>query len=424
MVALTLNVAGVLANLPWALDMLDVTSLHVASSVLFLSILLILGLQRKEKLQDVLEKETRRSKIDAVDATPLEETEGVEELPDHPHLQGCFIPNSGEFMHFPNKDAKQYSFENEMCTGSALTVHRATWDPALDRSGDYPFGYVFKDRKINWEVRMQVRLKKKPEGTLHFGIELDEYVPLMGATKALMKVVLAALKVIVGKDLHHSPGDDPAITAGEAERPIFSMPLWALDQFIETPEGEEPPLLTDPKFMEMGIRRADDPREFTRVLDNMEFKVGATYTLTFWSISPLIDNALWKIGGVIPGVTVDFNQFCGKPPVHLVIYTLQRAQDASSDDHRHLDSRKCYLFHIAFWSSLSRPTSRRLRQLLPGRFAAGREGSLDKATSSQTGKGSTTQLGGRARHETNVKKNVWTCFEGLRASSANCFSTK
>merc|ERR1719446_140907 len=118
-------------------------------------------------------------------------------------------------------------------------------------------------------------------------------------------------------------------------------------------------MLNDPNFMNMGIKRADDVKAYARTMDNLKFKVGPTYTFSFWSISTLIDNVMWRIGGVIPGVTIDFNQFCGRPPVHLVIYTL-RPQLPGSTETRHLDSRKCYLFHLAFWSSLSQPPPARL----------------------------------------------------------------
>lgn len=287
------------------------------------------------------------------------------ELPSHPHLQGCILPNTGELLHFPNKHNSSYAFENEMCCGTTVAMHRATYDTALDRSGEYPYGYVFKGRKANWEMRMQIRFKQAPDGRINFGIELDEYVPLMGSTKAAMRAVVSSLKWIVGDELHHSPGDDPAQTSGEAERPIFSMPVFAFDQFIETPEGQEPPDITDPNFPQLGIRRADDSAAFTKTMANQKFVVGPTYTFSFWSISQLLDCLMWQIKGVIPGVTVDFDRFCGRPPIHVVMYTLKPPPAGRDNDERHLDSRKSYIFHLAFWSSLRKPPQRRLEQLLP-----------------------------------------------------------
>jgi len=452
-----MSLIGGLLSLSSSTKMLEAVSWHIAVTLLLLLLVLMaFQLQRRQKQHQVLEKEAKglrngRNEKDLRKESKgqhvhvgdqdwhvwqdranqdVEEEEVAEELPNHPHLQGCFVPYSGDFLHFPNKDLKQYSYSNEMCEGSTLTVHRATYDPALDRSGDYPFSEVFKGRKINWEVRVQMRFKQTPDGTLKFGIELDDYVPMIRATKVAMRAVVGSLKYIVGNDLHHSPGDDPAETVGEAERPIFSMPIWAFDQFIETPEGEQPPMLNDPNFMNMGIKRADDVKAYARTMDNLKFKVGPTYTFSFWSISTLIDNVMWRIGGVIPGVTIDFNQFCGRPPVHLVIYTLRPAADGK--DERHLDSRKCYLFHLAFWSSLSQPPSHRLRQLLPRKSVAAAErspmASSSTCVSPRGSKSPAALLGsglqgaalraGPTKRQGRMSDALLSCFEGLRPCRA------
>lgn len=338
----------------------------------------------------------------------------AEDVPHNPHLVGCFLPSSGETHHVPylDKENTPYAYENDMCVGSSLAIHRATWDPALNRSGEYPFGHVFKDRKINWEVRMQMRFKKSPEGSLQFGIELDEYVPLMGPTKAAMKAVVSAFKYIVGEDLYHSVGDDPSCTQGEAERPIFSMPLWAFDQFIETPEGESPPDLADPNFMALGIKRADDYKTFERTLRSVQFRPGPTYTFNFYSISPLMDNINWKIGGIIPGVTIDMNQFCGRPPVHLVVYSLQTPPEGSEHDKRHLDSRKNYMFHMVFWSSLRPPSSWRLKQLLPHRYTA---------ESEETDAKDCTSVGRNPVCRPSERQALFSCFEAILPPASACF---
>jgi len=248
--------------------------------------------------------------------------------------------------------------------GKTMPIHRATYDSALDKSGDYPFGHVFKGNKMNWEVRIQLRFKQLPTENVSFGIELDQYVPLMGATKSAMKAVVKAFKWVVGDELYHSVGDDPAQTDGEAERPIFGMPLWAFDQFVETPDGEAPPSLADPNFRQFGYRRADQKKEFMKALKGIQFRTGVTYTFSFWSISQFMDNIKWQIKGVVPGVSIDFDNFCSAPPVHIVIYELKKPLDGRRET-RHLQSRKNYLFHLAFWSSERRPAPARLRELLP-----------------------------------------------------------
>lgn len=280
--------------------------------------------------------------------------------PNYPHMQICVVPYSGEL----NWDGKVYHAENDMCTLSSLGLHRNTWDSSLQRPGIY-LGYELPGAAIKWEKRIQFRLKEVPKGILKFGIELDDYVPVNGATKIAMKLIVGAMKLIVGNDLYHSIGDDPAVTEGELERPILSMPMWAFDQVIETPEGEEPPSLIDPNFQNLGMRRKDNNKEFAQKMANMKWEVGPTYTLSFWSISSMLDLALWKISGAFPGVSMSMDQFCGRPPVHIVVYDFQPQTANGQLDHRHLDSAKRYILHIALWSSGNPPPDWRLHQLMP-----------------------------------------------------------
>merc|ERR1712048_951359 len=196
-----------------------------------------------------------------------------------------------------------------------------------------------------------------------FGIELDDYVPLPAASKRLMGLVVAALRRVVGSDLYHSVGNDPKTTAGPQEKPVFVMPLWAFDQFIVTPEGEQAPSLNDPRFNELGMKRADDRSAFVKEISALELKSGPTYTFSFWGISQFLDQINWEITGVVRFTKINFNQFCGRAPVHLVMYSLDRADD--DKEARHLQSRKHYLFDLKFWSTKSKPTPERLQELIP-----------------------------------------------------------
>jgi hypothetical protein len=388
-------------------------------------LLMLVSMKAQQRFQEHHAPQKDDKDVFEGDDRPKSDEVVQDELPDHAHVQSCFIPFSGELMTCPNTENRTYSYENDMASGSVMMLHRATWDSALNRSGEYPQGYRFKGNKLNWEMRMQMRFKKAPEGTLKFGLELDDYVPLMAATKASMKAVVSAMKWIVGDDLHHSVGDDPSKIDGEAERPIFSMPIWASDQVIETPEGEDAPDLTHPDFANLGIKRSAP--DFAGKMKNMDFKVGPTYTFCFWSISPLMDNINWTIGGVIPGVRVDYNQFCGRPPVHIVVYTLKDAPDGREDDERHLDSRKSYAFHMALWSSIHPPSNDRLQQLVPGKFDDnGQIPSVKKssAKSSLTAQQSIGLQGAALRssahnREQRLKSSSLGCFQGLLSSS--CF---
>jgi len=274
-----------------------------------------------------------------------------------PNLQGTFVPSQG--MVIANPDYP-YQSENERCTFKFLPMHRPTWNAQLDKSGHYPFSQHFQGRKRLWEMRLQFVFKSDINEVLRFGIELDEYVPLNAATKRLMHVAVSALRRVVGDDLYHSPGDDPKRSQGPHEKPVFTMPLWAFDQFMVTPEGEEPPDLMDPSFHEFGWKRTDDRSEFIREISALKLKAGPTYTFAFWGISQFMDQINWKMTKVIPFKSIDFNLFCGAPPVHLVLYTLSENEEGET---RHLQSRKSYLFQLAFWSSKCAPNPARVNHL-------------------------------------------------------------
>jgi len=110
------------------------------------------------------------------------------------------------------------------------------------------------------------------------------------------------------------------------------------------------------------LKRADDRAAFIKEISALELKSGPTYTFSFWGISQFLDNINWEITGVVPFTKINFNQFCGRAPVHLVMYSLQNAGD---EERRHLQCRKQYFFDLKFWSSKFKPTPERLEELFP-----------------------------------------------------------
>lgn len=209
---------------------------------------------------------------------------------------------------------------------------------------------------------MQFRFKKPPRvDELYFGIELEGYVPMNRATKRTMETLVVMLKRVVGNQIYHSPGDNPeVVTSGELENPVFVMPLWAFDQFIVTPEGEAAPNLAEP-LSSLGSSRYKRVRQFKEELEKLEFRVGPTYTFCFWGISQWLDKLRWVIKMPLMS-PLDFNLFCGAPPVHVVIYSLKKG--GRDREKRHLPSIKQYYFDCAFWSSRCRPPLERIQELL------------------------------------------------------------
>eukprot|EP00930_Biecheleria_cincta_P102594 TRINITY_DN94365_c0_g1_i1.p1 TRINITY_DN94365_c0_g1~~TRINITY_DN94365_c0_g1_i1.p1 ORF type:complete len:413 (+),score=59.18 TRINITY_DN94365_c0_g1_i1:44-1282(+) len=276
--------------------------------------------------------------------------------PDHPHEEGIMIPSRDVVI---GNAPEASSFRNENCHGKFLAMHRASYDRELDKSCNYRYGPYFKGKKRIWEARVQISFAKPPSvKDMFFGIELEGYVPMSGATKGLMATLVRTLKNVVGNQIYHSAGDDPQRVSGELEKPVFVMPLFAFDQYIVTPENETPPDLSDEIIPELGSKRVGRIREFKQELDELELKVGPTYTFCFWGISQWLDKLNWQVK--MPFLSpVDFNMFCGNPPVHVVIYTLR-----DDEDKRHLQRRKNYYFDLAFWSSTHRPDAVKLSELM------------------------------------------------------------
>lgn len=271
-------------------------------------------------------------------------------------LHGTFVPSTGLFDF--SEDRVQ-EVENDNCHCKCYVLYRPTDDPDKEASGEYPNADHFRDRKRLWEFRWQIRVKRPPKRPLAFGIELSQYVPVSGWARRIQTMTVSMLRKAVGKDLYHSCGDNPKDVAGEVERPVFVMPLWAWDQLIISEEGEEP----DIRHIEShGVLRTSGRSEFIRQLSRLELQPGKVYTVGFWCISRFLDVVNWSMLGVVPG-GVGFDTFCGAPPVHIVIYELDDSHGGK--DTRHLQSRKTYWFNLALWSSKVPPSEPTMRKLIP-----------------------------------------------------------
>lgn len=289
------------------------------------------------------------------------------DIPEQPHVELALDPPCG--LHFSNPDAP-HSFENEFCTGKFIYFHPPTSsEPAGAGSLDYH--KYFKGKKRVWELRVEFSFKRPPshEEDLFFGVELEDYVPTNAAMKRVGGLAVAAIRQAVG-EVYQSYGDDPAETEGECEKPTCVLPLWAFDQFIETPEGQEAPSLTAVNFSQLGKRRYNRVKEYAEEIATLgrNFKVGATYSFAFWGNSRFLDVVNWRLLG-LPFVTpLDFDKLAGRPPVHAVLYSLPAVQSTTEEGQkgaarRHLVSRKQYYFKAAIWSSLRRPARSRFEAL-------------------------------------------------------------
>jgi len=277
---------------------------------------------------------------------------GNVQIPQEPHVEIVLDPPSG--LHHSNPK-EPYAFENDNCQGKYLYFHPPTGEATALGPGGMSYGEYFAHKSRLWEIRIQFRFKRPPDpdADMFFGIELEEYVPLSMATKQAQKMVLAAVNQAVG-GLYQSLGDDPRATQGEREKPCCVLPLLAFDQFVETPEGQQPPSLSDPQFPTLGSRRYKRVAEYAEEIKALQqgFRVGPCYTLAFWGTSRFLDVLSWMLIGIPVATPMDLNRFAGKPPVYAVLYSLTPGPEGEK---RHVQSRKRNFFRAALWSSTRRP---------------------------------------------------------------------
>jgi hypothetical protein len=246
-----------------------------------------------------------------------------------------------------------FECENEFASVKFVVMHRPTPSPKAESSGQYPFSTHLAGKRRLWELRFQLRLRRKPEGQLFFGVVLDQYISVSTMAKQGQKALVAACQGIVG-DCYHTNGDKAARTEGELESPAFVMPLWSFDQFKVSDVGQEPSLLTQDADS-LGMKRVDNVPKYIKEMKSLiaNLSTDKVYTFGFWGISQFLDVMKWEVtGGIIPGMTFDFNNLCGAPPVYLSIYDFT---EPSGEDKRHLQSRKREYFKVEVWSMLKPP---------------------------------------------------------------------
>jgi len=267
---------------------------------------------------------------------------------------------------FGNNDPAPTFFDCGDASGSVLILHKPTCDMSSNQSGNYQYSEHMHTRKRLWEFRWQLSFKTEVQGDVFIGLEQDEYKRVSWVQRCAASGVLAALRGASGGAMHHSYGDDPAENEGELERPAVMFLLSLADQLIVTPEGEQPPSLSDPSFPDFGLTKANNRKAFCAAFANLELVPGHTYSFGFWSVSQFCDAIGWNAParGFMP--RVKFEDIGIHAPCFFVMYSLKPHGENDKQDVRHLDSRKSYFLRIAYWSTLAPPDPSRAKMLLQG----------------------------------------------------------
>lgn len=250
-----------------------------------------------------------------------------------------------EFLPLQVNAEEAMEFETENFSGRALFLHRPLWSfEGPDKAEPYPYRQHFQGRKRLWEWRLQGRFKRRPE-VLYCGIELEEYVAVSWGTRALMKGLLPLIqRALQCKDVHHEIGQENDMSL----RPACVAPVWAVDNTLVHDNPSEAPALNSPTIPTGLSRKA--ARQYWETLWSgggpswEEQPGGPTFTFVLWGPSPLMDIQNW-VFRKLPltwGKNLSLEPFCGRQPVHAVMYEL------SAPDVAHRQENKTYSWDIRF----------------------------------------------------------------------------
>lgn len=235
----------------------------------------------------------------------------------------------------PNSPAP-IPFETDLFVGHVLFLVRT------EAPLNAPYAEVFRGKRRMFWIQVQGRFKREPRGAVYLGGELPSRIAPGFFTRSLVVVIVGLIRQLlpVG-DLHFSFGDDSSSDGTSSrhhnrELPAISFPLYqSVDQFIETPEGQDPPQLGSIDFgepVEMRDRRRQTP------LGAEKYIVGATYSFHFHTM--YVDLTKWETVN-LPGLSsMDLSAFFDTLPLRLAAYDVIKTPGSS----RHAQSNKDYLF--------------------------------------------------------------------------------
>lgn len=250
----------------------------------------------------------------------------------------------GDFVVEPNAETP-YEFENDFVRGKLLFLlnhHQDTNGEALPARIER----IFRGKRRLFWVQMQLQFKKAPSGILYIGGEVPRAMNLGFFTGGLAKIILSVLQSLV-RGLHYGFGvlyPGAAATRADEELPHICFPLYtAVDQFVCTPAGAEPPALGSLDFGE--TKEASLAR---RKSGGALFAYNTTDTYSFHFHSYFIDFSRWKLQNV-PGMRdVDLSAFWSDMPLQLVAYSLKPQPNIGSDAKKAVHSLRAKEYKFCF----------------------------------------------------------------------------
>lgn len=245
---------------------------------------------------------------------------------------------------------------NEYFTGHVLMMHRPMETQTQQTPARYSEYFAKKTRR--WELRLQGRFHKRPNGKLYMGVVLRDFdysVPLSFFTSWLSTLSITPLEYVVGSKVTLNFGDrEQAAMKDEAMFAQVVAGLQAFDQIIVTPPGAKcvPPIDGDLDGMGITRKGAQSSAVWSSMIEEIEegIQPGNVYTLCFWSASRFLDlmgGALTDLIPLLPAISL--STFLDKWPPHFVFYVLEKdraTEPGEPGELLHLERNKTYVLDL------------------------------------------------------------------------------
>jgi len=199
-------------------------------------------------------------------------------------------------------------FETDLFKGTMLLIVRT--DPI-----DKIYEDFFDTKKVCYEVQVQGKFLRIPEGDIYVGAETAHKLELGILTKAMCRTVLKFTSSMVN-DLHWSFGTDQK--KAHFEMPHMVAPIHrSMDRIIITPEGQKPPKMGRP-FSDLETEK----ERKKRVSSKEKMKVDLTSIYSFSVNTSNFNLSKWQICNIPMVGSVNMSSVAGDTTVSLVGYEL------------------------------------------------------------------------------------------------------
>ncbi|ETM34111.1 hypothetical protein L914_18729 [Phytophthora nicotianae] len=292
-----------------------------------------------ERTPSALEDDASTEGDDEVPQGEEQQDEEQEEEIQHHRVASLIVSDVGsgaprEYMEMNSRTP--IPFETELFMGHALFLVRT-------QPEDPHYAALFAGKRRMFWIQVQGRFKQAPKGPVYLGGELPARIAPGVFTRSVALVIMGLIRRLVGR-VSFSFGSSTDSEDSD-ELPAVAFPLYqSADQFVETQEGQTPPVLGTGDFGETEVQRRE--RRHTP-LGAEEYAVGPTYTFDFHTM--YVDLTRWETANLPSGLNaMDLASFFDSLPLRLVAYQVKSTDFEASDSHRQRDKDYLFSFEVKY----------------------------------------------------------------------------